>query len=108
MFICVHDFTVYNLFINLSYLFLKSYIYFVYFLVSDLVKMFVISTYVFLKVLKVLISKDIDFQATGMSGNNDERRLANSSSGNNYSSMGYTGPYGVTTPTSTQSVQPRD
>uniref|UniRef100_A0AC34REM2 Transmembrane protein 184B n=1 Tax=Panagrolaimus sp. JU765 TaxID=591449 RepID=A0AC34REM2_9BILA len=43
---------------------------------------------------------------TGLTGSNDERRLAHSSSGNNYSSMGYTGPYGVTTPTSTQAVQP--
>lgn len=46
------------------------------------------------------------FQGTGLNDNSDERRLAHSSSGNNYSSMGYTGPYGVTTPTSTQTVQP--
>ncbi|KAE9556491.1 hypothetical protein FO519_000376 [Halicephalobus sp. NKZ332] len=45
---------------------------------------------------------------TSSSINNDERRLASSASANssNYSSMGYTGPYGVTTPTSTQPVQP--
>jgi hypothetical protein len=39
---------------------------------------------------------------------NDERRMANTStaSGNNYASMSFTGPYGVTTPTSTQPAQP--
>jgi hypothetical protein len=48
------------------------------------------------------------FQGAGSSTVNDERRLANSAStsSNNYSSMGFTGPHGVTTPTSATPVQP--